>query len=366
MKKILFMCINMNVGGTEKALLNLLENIDKDKHEITLFMLEKYGGFLDEIPKEIQVEYLDNYKEMKEVLNIPPLQIIQKDLKRMKFFKASMQLYYYMKTKLKGERSEWYKYVLKDTKVLEKQYDIAIAYAGPAEFITYFIAEKVNAKEKYQWVHFDITKISINPKFYEKQLPSYKKIIVVSNEAKEKFEAIFKGLKDKIAVRQNDIPKTKILESAKDRGFEDNFDGKRILTVGRIAEEKGQDLAIETCKKLIESGENIRWYCIGDGSKKEEYQRKVKSLGIEDSFIFLGTKKNPYPYMKECDIYVQPSKHEGFCITIGEAKLFNIPIITTNFSGAYEQLKDSKQFYIIQNRDSEELKEKIKEYINKN
>ena len=91
-------------------------------------------------------------------------------------------------------------------------------------------------------------------------------------------------------------------------------------------------------KLLKENGYKVRWYCIGDGPAKKEYEKLVDKLNIKDDFIFLGSKLNPYTYMKECNIYVQPSKHEGYCITLGEARCFNNPIVTTNFTGANEQI----------------------------
>ena len=128
--------------------------------------------------------------------------------------------------------------------------------------------------------------------------------------------------------------------SKNEKSFDDLFDGVRILTVGRLSKEKGQELTINVLARLKNEGYKVRWYCIGDGPEKDNYRNRIKSLDIENDYILLGSKLNPYPFMKDCDIYVQPSKHEGYCITLGEARCFNNPIVTTNFTGANEQIKN--------------------------
>ena len=128
--------------------------------------------------------------------------------------------------------------------------------------------------------------------------------------------------------------------SKNENGFNDSFNGVRILTVGRLSKEKGQDLTINVLDRLKNEGYKVKWYCIGDGPEKDNYKQIIKNLKIETDYILLGSKLNPYPFMKQCDIYVQPSRHEGYCITLGEARCFDNPIVTTNFTGAKEQIKN--------------------------
>lgn len=131
-------------------------------------------------------------------------------------------------------------------------------------------------------------------------------------------------------------------------GFVDDFEGVRILTVGRLSIEKGQDLTISVLAKLKEAGYNVKWYCIGDGKERGMYEKLVKNYDVQGDYIFLGAVSNPYPFMKQCDIYVQPSRHEGYCITLAEARCFNNPIISTNFTGASEQIIDNHNGLIVQ------------------
>lgn len=339
MKKILFMCINMNIGGTEKALLTMLNEMDRSKYEITLLMLEEYGGFLNQIPDGIKVMYLKEYKTLKKFINDPPQLVAKELIKNRKIIKGLSVLFVYIISKLMKDISIYYKYILSNVDTLNEEYDIAIAYAGPMDFISYFVINKIKSKKRVQWIHFDITKIGFNINFAKRIYDKFDKVFVVSNEGKDKLINFLPSLKDKTEVFFN-IISCKMIEkmSYEGEGFSDDFDGTRILTVGRLSKEKGQDLIIPVLKKLKENGYKVRWYCIGDGPAKKEYEKLVDKLNIKDDFIFLGSKLNPYTYMKECNIYVQPSKHEGYCITLGEARCFNNPIVTTNFTGANEQI----------------------------
>ena len=339
MKKILFMCINMNIGGTEKALLTMLNEMDRSKYEITLLMLEEYGGFLNQIPDGIKVMYLKEYKTLKKFINDPPQLVAKELIKNRKIIKGLSVLFVYIISKLMKDISIYYKYILSNVDTLNEEYDIAIAYAGPMDFISYFVINKIKSKKRVQWIHFDITKIGFNINFAKRIYDKFDKVFVVSNEGKDKLINLIPSLKDKTEVFLN-IISCKMIEkmSYEGEGFSDDFDGTRILTVGRLSKEKGQDLIIPVLKKLKENGYKVRWYCIGDGPARKEYEKLVDELNIKDDFIFLGSKLNPYTYMKECDIYVQPSKHEGYCITLGEARCFNNPIVTTNFTGANEQI----------------------------
>ena len=198
MKKVLFMLINMNVGGTEKALLNMIVEMPRDEFDITILMLEEYGGFLKDIPKNVKIKYLDYYDEIKDILNNPPQQTAKELIKNRKVIKGVNTLISHFISKVKGERSNFFKYVLKSYPNITEEYDIAVAYAGPMDFISYFIVNKVKANKKIQWIHFDVTKIGLNKKFVEKIYDKFDKVFVVSNEGKDKLINLVPILKDKV------------------------------------------------------------------------------------------------------------------------------------------------------------------------
>ncbi|HHB1440703.1 glycosyltransferase [Bacillus mobilis] len=348
-KKILFMVINMNIGGTEKALLNMVAEIPKDKYEVTILMLEKKGDFLNFIPKGVRIEYVKDYEEMQYILNTPSRVVIADLIKQREIVKASQLAFLYLVSKVMKERSMILKYCLKNYEDVYKNYDIAIAYAGPMDFISYFIANKIEARRKVQWIHFDIEKIYFNKHFVNKVYKKFQHVFVVSDLGKMKLTQTVPELINKTDTFLNIISPEMICKMANEgTGFADDFEGVRILTVGRLSIEKGQDLTIPVLAKLKEAGYKVKWYCIGDGKERGMYEKLVENYDVQGDYIFLGAVSNPYPFMKQCDIYVQPSRHEGYCITLAEARCFNNPIISTNFTGASEQIIHNHNGLIVQ------------------
>lgn len=367
MRRIIFVCINMNIGGTEKALLELLGQMSLEENDITLLMLEQYGGFLDKIPSGIKVKYLKGYESIKPLIKRAPIENIKTYIKEKKWKKAVELLVNYIVCKLSKSKIAFYHYLFKEYKTFDEEYDLAIAYAGPMELITYLVAYYIKAKKKIQWIHFDVTKIGFNLSFAKKVYKAFDKIFVVSNEGKEKMIKALPDFKEKIEVFHNCINKSQILEQANEdvemeRDSQDNFQGVRLLTVGRLSKEKGQDYCIEAVAKLKQEGYKIKWYAIGEGSEKIYYQQLAEQLNVKEECVFLGAKANPYPYMKACDIYIQPSRHEGYCITLAEAKLFAHPIVTTDFTGAAEQIENEKTGLIVKG-ESEALYRGIKQLL---
>ncbi|WP_066067721.1 glycosyltransferase [Neobacillus soli] len=362
--KLLFMLINMNVGGTEKALLNMLSEIPKDKFDVTILMLEEYGGFLNFIPKEVNIKYFNDYKKIKEVLNDPPHLTALASLKKGKVVKAFNIMFLHIISKLINDRSSFFKYLLNSYHGVDEEYDIAVAYDGPMDFISYFVLNRVKAKRKIQWIHFDVTKIGFNSHFASKIYNKFDKVFVVSEEAKKKLISLVPSIKDKTDLFSN-IVSSKLIYSQlnKGNGFKDEFDGIRILTVGRLTIEKGQDLVIRVLARLINDGFKVNWYCLGDGSLREKYQKLVEENNLQEKFIFLGADPNPYPFIKQCDIYVQPSRHEGYCISLAEARCLTKPIVTTDFTGAKEQIKNGETGLIV-GVNEEEIYDAVLKLIN--
>lgn len=340
-KKVLFMVSSMNIGGVEKSLLSLLSAISKDNYEITILTLESKGGFLDYIPSHIKVEEAKWFKDIKPIIMESPQTTIKRYLKSGKLFRIASFIYSYYKSKNSGDRYIYYKNILKSIPMNKKAYDVAISYAGPTEIIDVYIGNKINAKKKIAWVHFDISKHKVNEKLYEKLYEKFDKIFAVSNEANKKLNEIIPSTINKSEVMLNIISKELICEMAEESVYFDNYyDGIKIVTVGRLSKEKGQDLAIKALYKLKKDGYKIRWYCVGDGNSRKDFEELIKEYNLEKDFILLGETPNPYPYIKRSDIYVQTSRHEGYCLTLAEAKALCKPIISTNFIGAYEQIQD--------------------------
>lgn len=347
-KKLLFMISSMNIGGVEKSLLSLLTTIPREEYEITILMLEKKGGFLSYIPDYIKVEESDWYSLVKPLLMEDPHKILKNYIREHRYFKGLSYIFNYYLSKKTGNRYYYLNMISKEIPFNKEKYDVAIAYAGPTEIIDTYITHKVDAERKYGWVHFDISKFPINKGLYNRLYPMYEKIFIVSEESKDKLIEIFPSLYKKAKVIHNVVLYEDIKQKAKeDCSLDDRYNGIKIVTVGRISKEKGISLAIRTLKKLRDNGYDVRWYWVGDGNYKNQCLDMIKDLNLRDDFLLLGSKTNPYPYMKSADIYVQPSLHEGYCLTLSEAKCLEKPIVTTNFTGASEQIVDGKTGIIV-------------------
>lgn len=363
MKKILFMVIDMNIGGTEKALLTMLSELSRERYHITVLMMREQGGFLKYIPNEVNVKILDINKDIEMAINEAPINVVRNYIRKRKILKASGILYYYFISKITKRRDIYYKYILKEMESEDNEYDVAIAYAGPMEFISYYVCNKIKAKRKLQWIHFDINKIGFDKFFAKRLYKKFDKIFCVSTEGRDKLIEKIPCLRNKVEVFLNIISENLILKQINlGKTFNDSFTGVRLLTVGRLCNQKGQDIAIKVMNKLIKDGLDVRWYCIGDGSNRNEYEKLIREFKMEEKFILLGATDNPYRYMYDCDIYIQPSRHEGYCTTVTEAKILKKPMIITDVNGSREQIKNGYNGIIV-DFDEEQIYKAIKNLI---
>lgn len=354
--KILFVVHTMNIGGVEKALLAELASYSPIEYDVHIALLEKKGGFLSKLPPHITLHEISFYKENKHIFNNPPLSNIKSYLQQKQILFAIKLLYAYICYKLTRTQKVLFNLMFSNVEEFPIDFDIVLAYAGPFPFIDYFVTKKVKAKEKQVWIHYDISKINPDKGIINKLYHNYNKINIVSKQGKDIFDEIFPQFAIKTQFYPNKIneQEIKLLADKQENPFV-KYNGINIVTVGRVSTEKGQIMTLDTLKLLIDAGYNVNWHYIGTGKDLDNCKRKSQELGINKNAFFYGAKENPYPYMKHCDIYVQPSKHEGFCITLSEAKLFDIPIITTDFTGAKEQLGNYNHSWDIVNYSSDSL-----------
>ena len=338
----------MNIGGVEKSLLNLLSVLPREKYDIHVGLVHQEGGLLAYLPSDVTIHHIYDIQEHWDELKNPPLQTIKTYIQAGRLIKGLLLLIVYFTCKIQGCFMGWTHYLLKDTKGLEETFDLAVAYAGSASDIDYYICNKIQAKKKIGWIHFDISKCGIDMKMVRQLYSQYERIFVVSETGKAIFDQRFPQFKDKTEVLHNVVSPSQIKELATSgESFQDDYNGVRILTVGRISQEKGQSVAIQALKILKDKGFHVRWYFIGEGNDLEHCKNEVDRLGVSEDVSFLGTKTNPYAYIRDCDIYMQPSRHEGFCITLAEALCFGNPIVATDFTGAREQLKERENRFVV-------------------
>jgi len=347
--KLLFCLIDMNLGGTEKSFLNLIATLPTD-YEIDLILLQKEGELLHELPQKVHViedlSSIDIYK----YTQASPLQLIKYYAKNRKMIKAAKGLWSYARYKFTGNGEYIFKIFDSEIPVGKKTYDIAIAYAGPHNFISYFVGKKVKAVKKINWIHFDVSEIVFDLKTSSNLYAYFDEIKVVSKIAQQNFIKLLPAFRSKTTVFSNilNVKDIKQLSTEKEGGFKDNFNGVRILTVGRLTTQKGHDFALPAIRKLVENGYNLRYYILGSGVQEKDLKKQVRDLNLDDFTIFLGSKKNPYPFMLQTDIYLQPSRHEGEGITVLEAKVFHKPIVVTNYTVAYDTIQDGITGLIVE------------------
>ena len=311
---------------------------------------------MSKLPSHVTLHEISFYKENKHIFNNPPLSNIKYYLKNKKYSIATNLLWAYICYKLTGSQKVLFNVMFRIIPEFPIEYDKVYAYAGPFPFIDYFVTNKVKAKEKQVWIHYDISKINPDKGIINNLYHNYDKINIVSKQGKDIFDEIFPQFAIKTQFYPNKIneQEIKLLADKQENPFV-KYNGVNIVTVGRVSTEKGQIMTLDTLKLLIDAGYNVNWHYIGTGKDLDNCKRKSQELGINKNAFFYGAKENPYPYMKHCDIYVQPSLHEGYCITLSEAKLFDIPIITTDFTGAKEQLGNYNHSWDIVNYSSDSL-----------
>lgn len=368
-KRILFIAYTMNIGGVEKALLGVLKRYVNLGWSVELGLVKSCGVFLQEVPTGVTVFEIASLNKAAAFLHATPLDNLRNAFKCLNFIQCFSLLYDYICYKISGSLFHQYKKYFKRLPELGKEYDVAVAFAGPFALIDYYVATKVKSKEKWGWIHYDISKFSHDKMIIKKAYSKFNLINIVSEQGKVIFDSFFSEFSSITKFTPNIIDSEFILKASKDKIVTKECDTSnrkiKILTVGRISPEKGQFIALEALRRIISRSnqlQNLQWWFVGDGSDMQRCKAFVQENQMQDFVVFCGVQPNPYPYMASCDIYVQPSVHEGFCITLGEAILFDIPIIATNFTGAKEQLKNYKNAKIV-NINPDSIAEALITYI---
>lgn len=345
----------LEIGGAEISLIGLLQAIDYSKYDVDLFVYSHRGELMQFIPKEVNLlpeipEYAQIERPMKDAVKDGYWRIVLRRLIAKRRFAR------YKKSKHPVDNGAVFGYVFDSvTTVLPSleylgEYDLAISFLTPHNIV----ADKVKAKKKAAWIHTDYSKIDVDA---ELELPVWSKfnhVVSISDQVTENFLGVFPSLKDKI-VRIDNILSPKFVreraehippevvrkEMPKENGV------TNLLSVGRFCYAKNYDNVPDICRRIIESGVNVRWYLIGYGGDEPLIRSKIAEAGMENHVIILGKKSNPYPYIKACDIYVQPSRYEGNSVTVREAQILCKPVVVTDYSTASNQVKDGVDGVIV-------------------
>lgn len=351
MNKILIFSHAMEIGGAERALLGLLENIDFSEYSVDLFLMRHSGELLRYIPKEVNLlPEIPQYAS----LATPIKNVIRGGQFGVAFgrfvgkYKAKQ---YFKKNGFSGDNGVGLEYSHKYTeifmpKISSETYDLAISFLTPH----YFVAEKVFAKKKIAWIHTDYSKVSINVDSELNMWNKYENIVAISDAVKDTFVSVFPSLESKIVLIENIMTESLVRLQSNELDISSEIpqdNSVKLLSIGRYCEAKNFDNVPDICSKIRAYGLNVKWYIIGYGGDEELIKRRIKEAKMQDYVIMLGKKENPYPYIKACDLYVQPSRYEGKCVTVREAQILGKPVVITNYATSASQLEDGVDGVIV-------------------
>lgn len=349
MKRVFIAMHYLEIGGAETSLIGLLHSLDYSKYEVDLFLYAHRGELMRYIPKEVHL--LPEEKKYAQ-LEIPIVEVVKQgsfDIGLARLWGKYKYARYAKRNKI-SEGSGIFQYIqdavipfLPSLKGYGT-YDLAISFLTPHRIVL----DKVSAKKKIAWIHTDYSTIQVNVK---KELPvwnQYDYIASISDEVTKAFLKSFPSLKDKIILIENILSKDLVTSRATEEKITFPKDECRcnFLTIGRFCHQKNMDNIPNICRFVREGGVNAYWYLIGYGDE-ELIRQKIAEAKMTDYVQILGKKENPYPYIKACDFYIQPSRYEGKSVTVREAQMLGKSVIITDYPTAKSQITDGLDGVIV-------------------
>ena len=349
-KKMLIVSHALELGGAERSLIGLLDALNPELWEIDLFLLRHEGELMDAIPNHVNLlpqvsAYTVLARPMKDTLKEGHILLTAARLAGRVSAKQYERKHGFTESGVSLEYSHKFTYRLMPKICPDTEYDLAISFLTPH----YICAEKVRAKKKLAWIHTDYSRVQVNRESELKMWDRYDRIVSISDAVTDSFLGVFPELKAKIVLIENILPEKLIRKQAEAFSVEKEMleKGIRMLSVGRFCAAKNFDNVPDICARLLKSGLDIYWYLIGFGGDEGLIRQKIKEAGMENRVIVLGKKENPYPYIKACDLYVQPSRYEGNCVCVREAQMLGKPVVITRYSTASSQLEEGLDGVIV-------------------
>ncbi|MGL5981968.1 MAG: glycosyltransferase [Cetobacterium sp.] len=337
-RKVLIVIDSLTGGGAEKVLCDILKRLDKNKFIIDVFLFSKSGVYLERVKKDVNKIYGFDPKI--------------KDKSK-------------IKSLIKNRWRKIYRFLVlkKIIPLLPNHYDTEIAFLEGES--TKFISERKNKAKKIGWVHTDLKKHRVLSKEIEKKVyEKINKIVCVSNDSKNNFIEIYPEFREKIEAVYNLIPKEEILEkSLKINKLIEKNKNLTLISVGRLTEEKGYDILLKAHKKNLDLGLDYKLKILGEGALKNKLLNYIKENQIENNTEILDFKENPYPLIREADVFIVSYRYEGFSLVLAEAQVLGLPIISTDCVGPRELLENGKIGKIVEVEDIEKLALAIRELV---
>ena len=342
-KRVLIFSHALELGGAERSLIGLLQALVRENVRVDLFLMGHRGPLMEQIPEEVN---LLPEKPGYASLAVPIGEVLGRRQFGVALGRLLGKLAAGRKKRSLGIRGEsgiglecshrFTRPFLPD--VGEGEYDLAVSFLTPH----YFVAEKVRARKKVAWVHTDYTQLALDRAAEEGMWGRYDRIAAVSAAAGAGFARVFPALRDRVVVMENLLPAERIRASAAN-GCPADFPREgavRLLSVGRFCHAKNFDNVPDLCRRLLEAGLDVKWYLIGFGLEEDLIRRNIREAGMEERVILLGRRENPYPYLANCDLYVQPSRYEGCAVAVREAQLLGRCVVITRYPTWTGQLTD--------------------------
>lgn len=359
MKKILFVARDLSSSGVTTSMINYIDELSKNKDlKIDLLLDKNKGDYVNNISKDINIyevtyskEYFNHRLKLSDAKN--KLNIFSFII----YF--IIKILYIVCDKL-FTNNIIDNYVIKKINNKFDKYDLIIDFEGYGYYLSKYVAVNFKDTKKIMFIHDEDLDWFNKVKNY---LKCYDNFCCVSYFVKDKFIEKYPEMESKAIVIYNLIDTNKIIKLSKEDCELNKYNNViKLCTVGRLAHQKGYDILIDSASILKSNNIDFKWFIIGNGYLEEELSKLIHDKELDNYVILMGLKKNPYPYIKNCDIYVQTSRHEGFGITIAEAKILNKAIVSTNLGSIREQI-DNNVNGLLCNIDSTDIASSIMELI---
>ena len=345
-KKLLFVINTLSRAGAETALLALLNSLDPEQVKVSLFVLMGQGELVPELPGYVRV--LNKSIQSESVLTAAGRKYMARTMGKAMLSRGTiLRKFPYMvsqtaamvkRGRFSVEKLLW-PVLAEGAPRLEEEFDLAVAFLEGGS--AYYVANFVKAKKKAAFIHIDYAQAGYNRKIDGDCYLKFDRIFTVSKEIQEPFLNIYPELAQRMDVFHNILDVQRIYRLSKEPGgFPDDFDGVKILTVGRLKAQKALEVSIDAMRLLKDSGVKARWYVLGEGDQRAFLENYIRQQGLERDFILMGAVGNPYPWFAQADLYVHCSRFEGKSIAIKEALLLGCPVVVSDCSGNREQLTD--------------------------
>lgn len=348
-KKILFIMPSMFVGGAERSLLGLFEVIDYAQYDVSLFLYRHEGEFLSYIPEQVNLlPPMGAYG----TFDVPIRSLLFSQRWIFGIARLLSKVALKMHCLISGEKKGvWMsmqytaRYLLPLLPEIPGEYDLGVMFLGVADPLV----QKVKARKKVAWCHTDYDALYPDKAMDRKTYQAMDCIVFVSDACRDKMVRFYSELFDKTQVIEN-ILAEKLMTQQSGIPIDDMpspKDGHVLLSIGRLSDAKNFDNIPDICARLIQAGLDVKWYIIGYGGDEPLIRQRIADAHMEDHVILLGKKENPYPYIKACDLYVQPSRYEGKCVTVREAQILGKPVVITRYATSSSQLEDGVDGVIV-------------------